>query len=74
MAEVLIRFIRSTNPLRPIANVGDYERSVDPTLLPQVGDWIQFKSGEHKVESRTWDYDHGEPSCVLKIDFLGELL
>jgi len=75
MAEVVMRFVRATNPNRPVANAGDYERSVDVTLLPQVGDWIQFANGTHKVESRTWDYSGGDvPSCLIKIDLLGEVL
>ena len=74
MADVMIRFVRATNPDRPIANATDYERSVDMTLVPQVGDWIQFKNGTHKVESRTWDYTGSAPSCLLKVDVLGEVL
>jgi hypothetical protein len=74
MAEVLIRFVRATNPQRPIANARDYERALDSALLPQVGDWIQFKSGTHKVESRTWDYSDVVPTCLVRIDLLGEAL
>ncbi len=74
MADVMIRFVRATNPGRPIANATDYERSVDMTMVPQVGDWIQFKNGTHKVESRTWDYTGNAPICLLRVDVLGEVL
>ncbi len=74
MAEVMIRFVRSTDPHSPIANASDYERSVDVTVLPEVGDWIQFKSGRHKVESRTWEYGADAPSCTLEIYFVGQRL
>ena len=66
MADVMIRLVRATNPDRPIANAGDYERSVDMTLVPQVGDWIQFKHGTHKIESRTWDYTDAPRAAYSK--------
>jgi hypothetical protein len=74
MAEIVIKFVRVTNPSRPIGNGDDYERTVDSTLVPQIGDWIQFKNAKHRVESRTWDYLADMPSCVLSVDFLGEVL
>ena len=74
MSDVAIRFIRSTNPERAIGNSVAYERTVDSSLVPQVGDWIQFRHVKLKVEARTWNYVGDELSCVLSIDFLGENL
>jgi hypothetical protein len=74
MAEIVIRYARATDPHRPIANAADHERTVDVTLLPAVGDWIQFEHGTHRVESRIWNYLDSAPSCLLRIDFLGEVL
>jgi hypothetical protein len=72
MGQVAIGFVRSTNPERPIANVAAYERAVDPDLVPQVGDWIQFRHVKLKVESRTWNYVDDIASCLLSIDLMGE--
>jgi hypothetical protein len=74
MAEVAIRFGRATNPSRPIENAADYERIVDSTLIPQVGDWIRFKNAKLRVESRTWSYVDEAANCLLSVDFLGDVL
>ena len=57
-----------------IGNSAAYERTVDPNLVPLVGDWIQFSRVKLKVESRTWNYGEDELSCRLSIDFLGDAL
>jgi hypothetical protein len=75
MAEVLIRIVRVTDPSVAIANAARYNRRIDAAFVPQIGDWIQFNSGRHKVESRTWEYGDDEtPSCSLGIDFVGQEL
>jgi hypothetical protein len=74
MAEVLIKFVRVTDPDVAIANAADYTRRVDSTLVPQVGDWVQFSNGRHTIESRIWSYTDDVATCSLGIDFVGQRL
>ena len=69
-----MRFFRVTSPNRPIANGADYERGVDSSQLPQIGDRVQFATAEFKIEMRVWDYSGDVPVCALGIDFLGDSL
>jgi hypothetical protein len=74
MAPVRIKFVRVTAASVPIANAEQYERLVDSSVVPQVGDWVRFTSGTHKVETRSWEYSDDAPTCSLGIDFVGQLL
>jgi hypothetical protein len=74
MAEVLLKVVRVTDPNKAIPNAAEYEWRVHPASVPQIGDWIQFSSGRHKVESRIWDYSGEAPTCSLGIDFVGQQL
>jgi hypothetical protein len=71
MAEVLIKFVRVTDPDNLIANAAQHNRMVEVALVPQIGDWVQFSRGRHKVESRIWEFSDDVAICSLGIDFVG---